>query len=235
MTRDYHHSLAPTTSCASQRGNATSSAGRRPRRVWLSLVVLMVLSTACAQPAADDRGATVREGIRIGSGQARPDFVLTDTSGRTFDFRKETDGYFTLLYFGYTNCPDVCPIHFANIAGGMAQLPDAVRARVKVVFVGVDPPRDTPERVRAWLDHFDRSFIGLVGTDVDLEKAQLAADVPPAEREEDLGGGRYSIAHAGWVLGYTANDEETWQFPLGVRQQSWASAIRRLATPGGKS
>lgn len=199
--------------------------------VAMVLVAASVLLVACGS-SEDDTGAGDREGVRIAEDRPRPDFVLTDTSGDRFDFREETAGHLTLLYFGYTNCPDVCPIHFANIAGGLDQVPADVAREVRVIFVGVDPPRDSPERLREWLDHFDTSFIGLTGTDEELVAAQVASGVPPAVREPDPGDGKYAVSHAGWVFGYTPHDEETWQFPLGVRQQSWARLIEQLTEIG---
>lgn len=199
--------------------------------VAMVLVAASVLLVACGS-SEDDTGAGDREGVRIAEDRPRPDFVLTDTSGDRFDFREETAGHLTLLYFGYTNCPDVCPIHFANIAGGLDQVPADVAREVRVIFVGVDPPRDSPERLREWLDHFDTSFIGLTGTDEELVAAQAASGVPPAVREPDPGDGKYAVSHAGWVFGYTPGDEETWQFPLGVRQQSWARLIEQLTEIG---
>lgn len=203
---------------------------------WRALVALALLTAAAATGCASEEragtGADQRDGIRIAEARPRPDFVLTDTQGNPFDFREETAGHLTLLYFGYTNCPDVCPIHFANIIGGLDQVPDEIADEVRVIFVGVDPPRDSPERIREWLDHFDASFIGLTGTDAELAVAQAAAGVPPATRDPDPGNGRYAVSHAGWVLGYTAGDEETWRFPLGVRQQSWARLIEQLSEMG---
>lgn len=205
-----------------------------PRAAWLALATVVGLLAVGCGSGDRDTGADQREGVVLATAEPRPSFVLTDTSGRAFDFAEETRGYLTLLYFGYTNCPDVCPIHFANIAGGLEQVPSEIRSRVKVVFVGVDPPRDSPEAIRTWLNHFDRSFIGLTGTDEELAAAQVAAGVPVATRDEPDADGRYGVNHAGWVYGYTPDDEETWQFPLGVRQSSWAEIIARLAN-GGRS
>ncbi|HSG47004.1 MAG TPA: SCO family protein, partial [Longimicrobiales bacterium] len=74
-------------------------------------------------------------------------FTLTDTRGRPFDFRAETDGHITLLFFGYTFCPDICPVHMATLAAALTELDPGVRQDVRVVFVTVDPQRDTPERL----------------------------------------------------------------------------------------
>src|SRR5215467_3592343 len=94
----------------------------------------------------------------------KPAFVLTDTSGAPFDFRQKTDGYVTLLFFGYTYCPDQCPMHMANLGAALKKLPPAIAGQVKLVFVTTDPERDFPAVLRRWLDLFDPHFIGLTGT-----------------------------------------------------------------------
>lgn len=209
------------------------------RAIFLTVVTgAVAMSVACGASgedggASDQTDAPADGGpIQVAESEPRPSFVLTDTSGARFDFRAETEGFFTLLYFGYTNCPDVCPVHFGNIAVALDQVPDALRGRVKVIFVGVDPARDSPERVRSWLDHFDTTFIGLTGTDEELLAAQLAAGVPPSERGPADENGRYGVSHAAWVTGYTAGDEQTWWFPLGVHQVAWAESIEALTQIG---
>lgn len=74
-----------------------------------------------------------------------------------------------LIFFGYTSCPDVCPTTLAELNQAMKQLGDDA-GRVQVVFVTVDPERDTPERVQEYVNHFNSNFIGLSGTERDLVK-----------------------------------------------------------------
>lgn len=69
----------------------------------------------------------------------KPKFTLTDTSGTPFDFRTKTDGYVTLLFFGYTHCTSVCPTQMAFLAGAMRKMPKEVAERYKVVFVTTGP------------------------------------------------------------------------------------------------
>jgi protein SCO1 len=161
----------------------------------------------------------------------RPDFTLTTTEGVAYDFQAETSGRVTLLYFGYTNCPDVCPVHFSNIAAALRQAPSEVRRGVTVVFVGVDAPRDTAEQVREWLDFFDADFVGLVGTEAELEAAQIAAAAPPAFVDEEFEGG-YTVAHAGWLFLYTQDDLLHLRYPTGVRQADWAHDLDVLVREG---
>lgn len=189
-----------------------------------------------AQPAkAPTAGEKVVQRLRL-SGVPfsvplpKPDFTLTDTSGHPFHFRAQTQGYLTLLYFGYTNCPDFCPVQMANIAAVLKREPD-LRPQLKVVFVGVDAPRDTPKTVRAFLDKFDPSFIGLTGTPAELKHAELAAAVPPAFVQKRFKGG-YTVSHAAWVLLYTRDDLSHLRYPFGIRQSQWAHDLVVLAKHG---
>ena len=148
----------------------------------------LVFALAFLAPAHQATGDTFRGGI-VTPPLPKPRFVLTDTSGAPFDFWNRTRGSVTLLFFGYTNCPDQCPMHMANIGQALKRLPPGVADRVKLVFVTTDPARDTAVALRRWLDHFDRHFVGLTGSDAELAAVQKAAGVPacvpqrPVERQ----------------------------------------------------
>ena len=139
---------------------------------------LILASLAPAQPRKTEayRGGLVTPPL------AKPRFVLTDTSGAPFDFWKRTQGSVTLLFFGYTYCPDQCPMHMANIGVALKKLPPGIADQVKLVFVTTDPARDTPLQLRRWLDNFDKHFVGLTGTEAALEAVQKTAGVPPANK-----------------------------------------------------
>ncbi|MGW1953522.1 SCO family protein [Streptomyces sp. NPDC001920] len=94
----------------------------------------------------------------------KPDLVLTDTHGKKYDLRKETEGKPTLIYFGYTNCPDVCPLTMNNIAVAKKQLPKAEQDELRVVFVTTDPERDTASALGKWLKGIDPQVVGLTGS-----------------------------------------------------------------------
>jgi len=154
-------------------------------------------------------------------------FTLTATDGTPYDFVAETEGFVTLLFFGYTNCPDVCPVHMANLAAVLHRLPFEVSAAIKVVFVTTDPERDTPERLREWLDQFDRSFVGLTGSPRQLVDVQRASRVAPAIREE-LDDERYLVSHAAHVMAFTRDDSAHVVFPFGTRQADWLRELPKL-------
>lgn len=161
---------------------------------------------------------------------AKPELALRDTEGRPFDFRAETDGFLTLLFFGYTSCPDICPVHLANLAAVLAK-DGELRRKVKVVFVGVDAGRDTPERVREFLGRFDSGFVGLTGTAEELERAQASAGVPVAFVDRSWEGG-YSVSHAGWIVLFTPDNQARLRYPFGVRQREWAHDLAVLVREG---
>jgi protein SCO1/2 len=165
----------------------------------------------------------------------KPDFTLTDTEGRPFDFRAGTEGFVTLLFFGYTHCPDVCPIHMANIAAVLRDLDYADRSRIRVVFVTTDPERDTAPVVRAWLDRFDRSFIGLRGTKEEVDRVQAALHLPAAIRQPSRPGplpGAYAVGHAAQVIAFTADGRARVVYPFGTRQSDWAHDLPKLVAGG---
>src|SRR5579872_2144699 len=157
----------------------------------------------------------------------KPGFILTDTSGGAFDFRQRTDGYVTLLFFGYTNCPDQCPMHMSNLGAALKKLPAGTADQVKLVFVTTDPARDSPAAVRRWLDLFNRRFIGLTGTERAIEAVERATGVPPATKT-GLANGGYGVAHANFVLAYTTDNLAHVIYPGGVSKDDWVHDLPLL-------
>jgi len=157
-----------------------------------------------------------------------PDFTLPDTAGRPFAFAREARGHVTLLYFGYTHCPDICPVHLANLSAVLADLPWDLRQRIRVVFVTTDPDRDTPQALRRWLDTFDPAFVGLSGSVAQTNVAQALLGIPPIVRE-DRGPADYAVGHAAQVIAFTPNGQTRVDYPFGTRQADWAHDLPLLA------
>lgn len=97
------------------------------------------------------------------------DFALTRGDGSNFQL-SAMRGDIVLLFFGYTSCPDVCPTTLAELNQALEKIGEDDAAKVKVIFVTVDPDRDTPERIQTYVDHFNPGFIGLSGAETDLSK-----------------------------------------------------------------
>jgi protein SCO1/2 len=174
-------------------------------------------------------------GPTLGQAIPKPDFTLTATDGTPFNFREATKGRVTLLFFGYTHCPDVCPVHLANIAAALQTLGPDVQRKVEVVFVTTDPDRDTPEVIRSWLDKFDPSFVGLRGSLEEVNAIQRGLKLGEASREPQLtpADTSYSVGHAAIVLAFTPDDSAHVVYPFGVRQADWAKDLAILTKLAG--
>ncbi len=182
----------------------------------LLTVVVGILLAACSGADVPLKGQL--EGVVLDNPTTKASFSLVDTEGRQFSFVEETEGRLTFLYFGYTNCPDICPVHLAQLAEVFDRLPE-VRRNSTVVFVTVDPERDTPEVVRGFLDSFSSDFVGLIGSQEEVEVAQAAAGVPIAVVEGT--GTDYTVGHAGQMLVYAPNGLGYSVYPFGTRQSDW--------------
>jgi protein SCO1/2 len=187
----------------------------------LAMWTLVAALAACGEPPQPIRvGAELRQPLH-------PRFTLTDTDGQPFDFAAETEGFMTLLFFGYTYCPDVCPVHMANIAGTLEKLPHRITSQVKVVFVTTDPERDTPARIREWLDNFDTGFIGLRGSDEQIADASRQLKMPPPIKGPETDG-TYEVGHSARVVAFTRDGAGRFLYPFGTRQNDWATEIVAL-------
>lgn len=203
-----------------------------PRPV-LALACCAALLASCKPAAPKPFNGEGLSGPQIVPPLPKPDLVLTTTDGKPFDIRKDTEGYITLLFFGYTNCPDVCPVHMANIAGAMKKLGPEITNRIKVVFVTVDPNRDTPEVIRTWLNHFDDRFIGLRGDSASVASAFTQLRLGPAMHEagpDSLAPNpiQYTIGHAAIVLAYGTDNLAHVVYPFGIRQADWSKDLTLL-------
>jgi protein SCO1/2 len=151
----------------------------------------------------------------------KPGFILTDTSGRLFNFANRTRGKLTYLFFGYTHCPDACPATMSEIAFALRLQPPKIRARIEVVFVTVDPRRDTPKVLRAWLNHYNKMFIGLTGTVKQIDAAERAAGVPLARAAKEAGT-NYSVAHSSIVFPFSPDNRAHVIYTQGFKPSDYA-------------
>ena len=177
-----------------------------------------------AAPATVEGAQDTYKGLDLAEPYRRPSFTLTDTAGRPFDFKARTAGTPTLLFFGYTNCPDVCPTTMADIAVALRGLDAAMVEKLQVVFVTTDPARDTPAVLGEWLSHFDSDlgtrFVGLTGDQATIDQAQLSTGVPLAEESGKL--------HSSLLLLYGKDDEAHVAFDAGNTAQDIAADLRTV-------
>ncbi|WP_327253729.1 SCO family protein [Streptomyces sp. NBC_01244] len=189
----------------------------RTTRVTLAaLVAAAALTlTACGgEPAKNGQVTQISESqAKAGSATVldrpfdKPDVVLTDTTGKPWNLREQTKGKPTLIYFGYTHCPDVCPLTMSNIAVAKKALPKADQDKLQVVFITTDPERDTPESLGAWLKAQDPAFTGLTGDFATIQAAARTLGIGIEAAKTDAAGNVVSM-HGAQVIAFSPKTDE---------------------------
>ena len=122
------------------------------------------------------------------------DFTLESASGPVS--LKDYRGKLVLVYFGYTFCPDICPTSLASTAEGLKQLKPEEAARVAMIFISVDPERDTPPRLKEYAEFFHPSLVGVTGTPENLAEIAKRYGVFYAKQKVETAGGGYVVDHS---------------------------------------
>jgi protein SCO1/2 len=207
-------------------------------RAVSALLALALLTAGCSSTPSSStalaaqglsRGADGWYGLPLTVERTLPTVSLLDTSNRTFRLDEELIGTPTLLFFGYSSCPDICPIHLAAIASAMQQTRTSYE-RVQVVFVSVDPDRDSPERIDEFLGYFSSRMIGVHGPLEDVIETLAQLDLPgPVIEGPDPRGEGDLIGHPAQVIGFDAEGNARRVWPFGTRRADWISDIPRIA------
>jgi protein SCO1/2 len=158
------------------------------RVLVVGLVVLVAAMFMMPRAPSPTSAATV-----LTEPRALPDVDLVDAHGSRLDLAAFR-GHYTLLYFGFTQCPDVCPLTLKAIADARAKVGErAPQAVPQVVFVSIDPERDTPAAIAQYLGRFDASFVGATGSAAHL--APLVAALGVTVEKHHHGDDHYSVTH----------------------------------------
>lgn len=166
----------------------------------------LCLVSACA-PAPTPVGPTSPAGFQ-GAELTRPyqlaEATLTDQNGRKVRLRETFTREVLVFYFGYTKCPDVCLGVLTDLASAVNRLPVQVRDKLQVIFITVDPARDTPEVLGEYLSRINPEFIGLTGPRSTIEAVAASMGVAIAGIEQRPDGG-YEVNHTAQVIGFDAD------------------------------
>lgn len=187
---------------------------------------LVALALCCLTLAAPAGAAGFRSGA-FEPARPAPDFALPATSGGAFRL-SGAHGKVILLTFGYTNCPDVCPTVLAELAQVRTRVGrDA--GRVQVLYVSVDPERDTAARLRAYVQVFDTTFVGVTGSTAQLEPVWKAYGVSIARREIPGGGPQaYAVHHTASIYMVDAEGRLRVMAPFGTPVDDLVHDVRVL-------
>jgi protein SCO1/2 len=161
--------------------------------VWVVLAVLAAGAGVWVAKQTSEQAPQLTSGTWLPQPRPLPEFSLTDESGQPFT-AQNLEGHATLVFFGFTHCPDVCPTTLAKLSQVLktAKVPD-----LKVLLVSVDPARDTPELLQQYVHAFNPEFDAVTGQVEEIEK--IARDFGIAIAKVDMGGGQYTVDHSAVV------------------------------------
>lgn len=195
------------------------------RRYWLFgfggiLVVLLILVgwQVVSRPYTF-QGSLIEPPIKA------PEIELIDQDGQPFRL-SDHHGKVVLVFFGYTNCPDVCPLTLSDFKLIKADL-DEQTDQVSFVFVTVDPERDTQERLKAYLANFDPAFVGLTGSLSELESVWKAYGVYQAKQDTGSAAG-YLVDHTARTYAIDKNGDLRLTYPFEMERQALLEDVRHL-------
>jgi protein SCO1/2 len=156
------------------------------------------------------------------------DFTLQSANGPVSlrDFR----GKVVLVYFGYTYCPDVCPTGLITVSEAIEQLGPDEQQKVAVIFVSVDPDRDTPERLKEYTDFFHPSIVGVTGDGEHVSRIAQTYGARYARQAADTEGGHYPVDHSADIYVVAGNGRVFDKIAHGTAAAQVALTIRRALT-----
>ncbi|HET8960147.1 SCO family protein [Nocardioides sp.] len=209
----------------SATGSGRRTGAWRTAAAVTAALLLLAATSGCGDDASS--AGTGFHGAVLDEPYVVPQQPLTDTDGERYSLTADTDRPLTLVFFGYTACPDICQTVMASLASAMTRLDEQDRERVDVVFVTTDPARDDARALRTYLDRFDPSFIGLTGdleTIVDVGKPLAVA----VEKGERLPSGGYEVTHSTQVTAIDEHDRVPILWTQGTSSAQFADDIHRL-------
>ena len=177
-------------------------------------------------------------------GKSEALFVKQPTSGTSYSGTPDIGGPFTmqnqhgeevtqnilkgkntLMFFGFTHCPDICPMTLTTLTAALENLPQDARDNLQVVFVTVDPPRDTPELLKEYLANFDASYIGLSGTPEQL-KAMSKKYLVYYAKNPDSHPEHYLMDHSAYIYHFGPDGKYVTHYSHKIDPEVLASQLR---------
>lgn len=167
----------------------------------------------------------------IPAAELAPDFTLQSTTGDTFTLSDQQR--ITVLYYGFTSCPDVCPTTLHEINRALQLLDTDTRAQIQVAMVTVDPERDTPRVLGDYMQRFNADFFGLYGERPAIEAAQAAFNVSAFKREFAESALTYTYDHTADVFVVAPGGAYRLRIPYGTPRTAIAADLQRLVAALG--
>ena len=211
------------------------------RRVAAAGLAALLLSAVAAcggnEPMSPTSGITEHNsdgmhGAVLDQQYVAPDITLTATDGKPYSITKDTTKPLTLVFFGYTHCPDICSIVMADITSALTRLEPEQRDKVDMLFITSDPARDDPATLREYLDRFNPQFEGLTGELDTIVEAGNALGVP-IEKGQKMPSGGYEVSHGTQIVALDAKDRSPIVWTEGTSAAALAEDLTALLDQAG--
>lgn len=172
------------------------------------LTLLLVVTTGCTAPVRETavvRGQSDLGGYRGGTSVPEPyrmpDKTLHDTSGADYNLLTSPSKPVTLVFFGYTHCPDICSGVLSDVASALSRMPAGTRDQIQLLFITTDPARDSGRVIASYLKRFDPGFLGLTGPlgTIKAVAGRVGVDIEGTQKLPD---GGYEVGHSAQVIGF---------------------------------
>jgi protein SCO1/2 len=161
----------------------------------VALIMGLTVNRVLSDRNAGNQTALIDAGIiLLPQSRNLPDLKMIDQDGKPVALN-ELKGKWTMLFFGYTFCPDICPTTLAQLRQIKSELPKTAVDELRIVLVSVDPNRDTSQQLKQYLGYFDKAFVGLSAPVQDIQKLANAVSIPfiPADTSKP----NYTVDHSG--------------------------------------
>lgn len=192
----------------------------------VALACGLLLARVLLSGGSQGPNATLASGTVLDPPRPLPAFAFVDHEGETFDPAR-LQGRWTLMFFGFVSCPDVCPMTLATLAQVEKQLSDvSPEERPQVVLVSVDPERDTPEQLARYVQFFSPSFVGVTGSVDAISEFTRSIGVPVAKTP--VGEGGYTVDHSAAVFAINPQGELRALFSPPHSPDTLAADVRQL-------
>ena len=149
----------------------------------------------------DTRPVTLEAGLWFGDqARALPEFQLVDHNNQSLG-NSQLSGKWSLMFFGYTNCPDICPTSLQTLGNMMNAIDDSdVRNSIQVIFVSVDPERDSPEILKSYVQYFNEDFIGATAPLTELNRLTTVIGIRHSRDKASESASSYDVSHSSAII-----------------------------------
>lgn len=196
------------------------------RNAWLAALLVLVVGGAAVLLWRTFGPRSPQYGVVVAASTPVEDFQLDSTLGRSVAL-SDFAGQYIVLYFGYTTCPDICPTTLADLGKAVKLLGDSA-AKVQVIFVTVDPERDTISRLADYLAYFGPEIIGMRSSPAETERIASQFGVVYEKRYASNSATDYLIDHSSAVIVLDPARRPQLMFPFGVTAEQIASDLTAL-------